>query len=304
LIQQLAYLVALADEQHFGRAAAHCHVSQSALSAGIQRLERELSAQLVQRGHGFEGLTQDGERALAWARRILADVDHLRDEVVNEAAWASTTLRLGVIPTALSVTPFLTRALRATASNLRFTIVAVSSNEIARGLRNGTFDAGITYLDNEPVANVRALELYAERYVLLTADGGSRSRKPTTTWRHAARGPLALLGREMQNRRIIDAILAEHGEAATPMVETNSITALLAHVRTGVATCIAAHTWLTVIGVPQGVTVLPISPRADQRIGLVWDDTEPEPRVIRSILPALRDARLGSQINRAVSGTV
>lgn len=284
MIQQLGYLVALAEERHFGRAAARCHVSQPALSAGLQRLERELSAQLVQRGHGFEGLTAEGERALGWARRILADVDQLRAEIHDEAV---SVVRLGVIPTALSMTPLLTRALHAQRPDLRFTIAAVSSDEIARGLRDGTFDAGITYLDNEPLAGVRTLELYAERYVLLTA--GSRAK--TTSWARAARGPLALLGREMQNRRIIDATLAAHGAAADPIVETNSITALLAHVRTGAANCIAAHTWLTVIGVPQGVGVLEILPRADQRIGLVWDDSEPEPRTIRSILPALREAR-------------
>src|SRR6218665_2882734 len=68
-IRQLNYVVALAREQHFGRAAAACNVSQPALSGAIRSIEQELGIVIVQRGRRFQGFTRDGERVLAWGRR-------------------------------------------------------------------------------------------------------------------------------------------------------------------------------------------------------------------------------------------
>ena len=73
VIRQLAYLVALARERHFGRAAAACNVTQPTLSAGIRHLENELGVPLVERSQRFQGLTAEGERVLTWAQRIIAD---------------------------------------------------------------------------------------------------------------------------------------------------------------------------------------------------------------------------------------
>ncbi len=75
LIQQFEYLVALAREKHFGRAAKVCNVSQPTLSVAIRRLERELGVVIVLRGHRFEGFTDEGSRVVTWAHRILAEVE-------------------------------------------------------------------------------------------------------------------------------------------------------------------------------------------------------------------------------------
>ena len=80
-LRHLTYLVALVREEHFGRAARACHVSQPTLSSGIRRLESEVGFPIVRRSQRYEGLTPEGERVLEWARRILADVDGLDDEL-------------------------------------------------------------------------------------------------------------------------------------------------------------------------------------------------------------------------------
>src|SRR5258707_2384215 len=77
LIRQLEYLVALARERHFGRAAALCHVSQPTLSGAIGKLETNLGVMIVLRGRRFEGFTDEGTRIVAWAHRILAERDTL-----------------------------------------------------------------------------------------------------------------------------------------------------------------------------------------------------------------------------------
>ena len=68
-IRQMTYLVALAREQHFARAAQTCNVTQSTLSAGLRSLERELDMRLVAREPRFSGLTPEGERVAEWAIR-------------------------------------------------------------------------------------------------------------------------------------------------------------------------------------------------------------------------------------------
>ena len=71
-IRQLEYLVTLAREKHFAKAAEACHVSQPALSSAIRGLEKELGVMIVQRGRRYIGLTIEGERVLSWAQQTLA----------------------------------------------------------------------------------------------------------------------------------------------------------------------------------------------------------------------------------------
>src|SRR5580765_2676170 len=112
LLRQLEYVTALAREGHFARAAAACHVSQPALSAGIRKLEAELGVQVVQRGQRFEGFTPEGAEVLRWAQRMLAEQEALRQELATMRGGLSGVLRLGAIPTALSVASLLTTPLR------------------------------------------------------------------------------------------------------------------------------------------------------------------------------------------------
>src|ERR1700753_799520 len=106
--RQLEYLTALAREQHFARAAAACHVSQPPLSEAIRKLEHELDVPLVQRGRSFHGLTAEGAHVVAWARRILAEHDALKDEVAALRTGLTGQLRIGVIPAATTTVALLT----------------------------------------------------------------------------------------------------------------------------------------------------------------------------------------------------
>jgi DNA-binding transcriptional LysR family regulator len=113
ILRHLEYLVALARERHFGRAAAACGVTQPTLSAAIRELEAELDVLIAERGQRFRSLTAEGERVVEWARRILADRDALRQEVGSARQGLAGRLVLGVIPTALAsigllISPFQT----------------------------------------------------------------------------------------------------------------------------------------------------------------------------------------------------
>jgi Bacterial regulatory helix-turn-helix protein, lysR family len=81
LLEKLEFLLALAREKHFGRAAKHCGVTQPTLSAGVKQLEDAFGVLLVNRGSRFQGFTAEGERVLDWARRIVGDTRAMRQEV-------------------------------------------------------------------------------------------------------------------------------------------------------------------------------------------------------------------------------
>ena len=82
-IGQLQYLVALAREKHFTRAAKACHVTQPTLSGRIRQLEQELGVPIVERGQRFIGFTPDGERVLQWAHAILDNWTSLQNDIAQ-----------------------------------------------------------------------------------------------------------------------------------------------------------------------------------------------------------------------------
>jgi len=107
-IRQIHYLLALSKTGHFGRAAEVCHVSQPALSTAIQHLEEELGITIVRRGQRFQGFTIEGERLMQWAQILAHDWECMRQEATQCNRQLTGTLRIGAIPTTLSVVPLLT----------------------------------------------------------------------------------------------------------------------------------------------------------------------------------------------------
>jgi DNA-binding transcriptional LysR family regulator len=95
-LRQLRYFMTLAEELHFGRAAAREHIVQSALSQQLQRLERELGVRLLERSTHHVGLTAAGAAFLVEARKIIAQVDRAAG-VARSAAGAAPRLRVGII---------------------------------------------------------------------------------------------------------------------------------------------------------------------------------------------------------------
>jgi DNA-binding transcriptional LysR family regulator len=285
ILRHLEYLVALARERHFGRAAAACGVTQPTLSAAIRELEAELEVLIVERGQRFRDLTAEGERVVEWARRILADRDALRQEVGSAKQGLAGRLVLGVIPTALASVGLLIAPFQTDHPRVRIKIVSLSSIEIQRALDSFDLDAGVSYLDNEPLLRVQTVPLYHERYFLVTADRTLFRDRDAVTWAEAAEVPLCLLTPDMQNRRIIDAVFREANRAPVPLVETNSILALYAQVRGGGMASVLTQASLYLLGMPHWLRALPlVKPTAQRTIGLVYPDRQPLQPVVRAFV--------------------
>ena len=133
---------------------------------------------LVRRARRFEGFTPEGERVLVWVQRALNDLDGLEQEVSRLRGGMEGTLRIGAIPTSLPASTLVTARFRDRHPRMRIQVMSMTSNQIAAGLHAGELDAGLTYLDNEPLAHVDSLALWREHYLLLTP--------PTARWRRRA----------------------------------------------------------------------------------------------------------------------
>jgi DNA-binding transcriptional LysR family regulator len=276
MLDKLEYLMALARERHFGHAAEACGVTQPTLSAGIKQLEETLGVLLVQRGSRFIGFTPEGERTLDWARRIVGDARAMREEIRALKHGLTGQLRIAAIPTTLAMVASLTTPFRARHPDVRFTILSRTSIEILAHLENLEIDAGVTYVDNEPLGRVTAVPLYQERYQLLTAADAPLGNRERVTWAEVSQVPLCLLTPDMQNRRIIDGLLRSAGGAANPTLESNSMIVLFAHVRTGRWASVMPARLAETLGLTATIRAVPIvEPEAVHTIGLVVPAREP-----------------------------
>jgi DNA-binding transcriptional LysR family regulator len=293
MIDKLEFFIALAREEHFGHAAEMCGVTQPTLSAAIKQLEDQLGVMLVKRGSRFQGLTPEGDQVLAWARRIVGDTRSMREEMRAARHGLSGRIRIAAIPTALAMMPKLTTPFREKYPGVTFSILSRTSVEILSLLGNFDIDAGITYLDNEPLGRVTSVPLYSERYQLITAAGNAYYDRQSVSWTEIGRLPLCLLTPDMQNRRIIDQHLAESGIEARPTLESNSMIVLFSHIRTGKWSSIMPLNLAETLGFAEPIRAIPIiDPDAQHAVGLVAAPREPNtPLVVALLDEATRLAR-------------
>jgi DNA-binding transcriptional LysR family regulator len=206
----------------------------------------------------------------------LGDYGSLKDELAGLRRGLVGTLQLGVIPAAMSAVSFLTRRFVAEHPAARVQIRSMTSRAIERALDAFEIDAGLTYLENEPLQNVRKIPLYRERYVFVARRDHPATAQPTVTWKEATAARLCLLSEDMQNRRIINKVAASIGVEIKAEVVSNSFLAIFSHLRHGGWSSIVPHTF-THLFADAGdlVAVDLVEPAHTQAIGLVFSDREP-----------------------------
>ncbi|MEP6883410.1 MAG: LysR family transcriptional regulator [Gammaproteobacteria bacterium] len=266
-IRQLEYLVTLAREKHFAKAAEICHVSQPALSSAIRSLEKELGVMIVRRGRRFLGLTAEGERVLVWAQQTLASLSYMREDATTAKSSMTGSLRIGAIPTTMTIAALLTAPCIAAYPNIRYVLSSLTADAIVKQLDQFELDLGLTYLDDTVIEGFEKLHLFDERYVLL-ADR-KVSLEPTVTWEQAARLPLCLLTGKMRNRQVIDAAFRRAGVQPSVILETDSLFSLYAHVSEAGLFSVLPHSLLNFLDLKNRVQARPLLPKQTRAIGLI-----------------------------------
>jgi LysR family hydrogen peroxide-inducible transcriptional activator len=165
-VKQLRYFVALAEEKHFGRAAARCFVSQSAFSVAIRELETLLDVTLVDRTNRQVTVTAAGREIAVLARLCLADLQSLIEAARGQGKPLAGSLQLGIIPT---IAPFLLPRvlppLRATFPRLKLFLQEDVTQRLHEQLLDGSLDAIMIALPYE-LAGVEEMPLFRDHFRL------------------------------------------------------------------------------------------------------------------------------------------
>lgn len=275
-LQHLRYFVALARTRHFATAASQCGVTQPTLSAGLAALEQELGKRLVDRDRRFIGLTEQGRAILPWAEQALGAVRGLSQAAESSTLALTGEFRLYTIPAAQPlIGPFGQALLRAN-PGLTLSVTSGTSREIEQGLAVNEFDAGLTYLDHEPPANMLSAPLYAEQFVAIARHGAGLDGLEAVSWEELAGLPLCLLHQGMQNRRILDRQFAQQGLSVNPLAIADNYVSLFSLVRSGNFASIVPDAYAGLLAGLDWCQFVPIAPAAEQRrLGLVVVNRDP-----------------------------
>lgn len=289
-IRDMELLVALARQKHFSRAAEECGISQPAFSARIRNIEEQFGLPIVRRGNKFLGFTREGELVLKWARRILSDVNGMRQDLDVSQGNLGGSLTVGAVPTTLSFVAQVSARLRETHPDLVVNIQSLTSNQISVGLNDYSLDAGVTYLDKFNNESARIELLYEESYVLIVPKHLAPRLNGNATWQEAAALPLCLLNTNMRNRQLIDVAFSSIGARPEPVTETDGFTVALSLVLGGTAATIAPKRLAESIFSGQDTVQLDLkSPVLTHSIGLAILAQDP-------VLPAVRALQSAAQM--------
>ena len=165
-LKDLRYLVAVADQRHFGRAAARCFVSQPTLSAQLKKLEQSLGVQLIERAPNNVTLTPAGEEIVARARRILEASDEVVALARSQRDPLAGRLRVALLPTiGPYLLPRVAPLIRKSLPRLELRLYEYQTAPMLEKLRGGELDLGILALPVD-LAGLDSRELYREPFLL------------------------------------------------------------------------------------------------------------------------------------------
>ncbi|MDP9155600.1 MAG: LysR family transcriptional regulator [Pseudomonadota bacterium] len=304
-IRQLEYLVTLAREKHFARAAEACHVSQPALSSAIRTLETELGLVIVERTRRFVGFTEDGERVLGWAKQTLASLQNMRHDASAAQIKLIGTLRIGAIPTIIPVTARMLAPCMREHPDMRYEVRSLSSDAILRQLDEIELDVGLTYLDDQVQAGFSVLPLYFERYMLLSpASGGDSFSAPIQSWSDVGELPLGLLTSTMQNRQVINAAFRRGNVQPRVVLETDSLLSLYAHIQYAGLYSVFPHSLLSVLPSGNDVRASLLLPELTRGIGLIARSRNALPPLVAAMWRSVEQLNLQREFDALVPAAV
>jgi LysR family hydrogen peroxide-inducible transcriptional activator len=266
-LQELRYLVALADTGHFGRAARACAVSQPTLSAAIKKLEDELGVVMVERTRRRVSISDAGRGLIAQARLVLDEARRFTDLAAQGRDPLVGDFRLGVIPTiGPYLLPYVVRGLRAAFPKLRLLLRETQTEILLGELRAAKLDAALLSL---PIAgdDLGRASLYDEPFVLALPRGHALAKQSRVRTEALADLPLLLLE---EGHCLRDQALEVCGHVSSREREEVA-GASLETLRNMVAAGVGA-TLLPLLASRgrRDVDTVAISPKPTRRVALVW----------------------------------
>jgi len=301
-LTELRYIVAVARERHFGRAAETCFVSQPTLSVAVKKLEDELGVTLFERGPGEVKVTPAGQPIVAQAQRVLEEAARVKELAAAGRDPLAGPLRLGAIYTiGPYLLPKLIPILRRAAPQMQLHIQENFTHVLSELLKNGEVDVILIALPfSEPGIETRAV--YDEPFLVAVPKGHAwEARKKPVSSEELAKESLLLLGEGHCFRdQVLDICHVVRSKERNPLartVEGGSLETIRQMVAGGVGVTVLPS---TSVG-PGGsdlIRILPFArPTPTRRVGLAWRKSFPRPEAIEVLRKAILACNL-SQVEK------
>lgn len=298
-LTELKYVLAVARERHFGRAAEACFVAQPTLSVAIKKLEEELGVMLFERGGGGEiSITPAGERVVEQAARIFELVDGIKELTAEAKDDLAGPLRLGVIYTiAPYLLPSLIPELHRMAPQMPLLLEENYTKVLTEKLRKGELDAMLIATPVED-PGLLALPLYDEPFqVALPAAHPWRKRKAVKVDELETETLLLLGSGHCFRDQVLQACPALNRTASGGLaktLESSSLETIRHMVASGVGITVLPCTASRLRDIDDELlAVRPFSDRAPYRtVSVAWRKSFPRPQAIEAVRQAVQASDL------------
>ena len=291
-LNELRYIVAVANERSFGRAAMRCFVSQPALSVAIQKLEEELGARLFERGKSEITITPVGARIVEQAQKVLEEAAQIKEIAQSGRNQLAGALKLGVIHTvAPYLLPDLIPALHDRAPQMPLDLEENLTQHLEVALKSGRLDAVVIALPFAPPGVVTEF-LYEEPFqVVVPLDHKWATRKSIRPEELAAEQPILLNVGHCFRDQVLDAC-PELNRNEAHMTRTGSLETVRNMVASGLGVSVLPRDALTPRYHSKLVVAVPFSrPAPSRRIALACRRSFPRPEAIKAIREAVASCR-------------
>ena len=291
-LNELRYIVAVAHERSFGRAAQRCFVSQPALSVAIQKLEEELGTKLFERGKTEIAMTPVGARVVEQAQRVLEEAARIKEIAQTGRNPLVGPLKLGVIFTiAPYLLPDLIPALHAIAPQMPLDIEENLTEQLEIALKSGRVDAAVIALPFNPPGIVTEF-LYEEPFQVVVPQGHKwTKRKSVNPDELAGEHTILLAVGHCFRDQVLDAC-PELNRADTHITRTTSLETVRNMVASGLGVSVLPRDALTPKYHSQLVVPVPFArPVPSRRVALAYRKSFPRPEAIGAVREAVAQIR-------------
>lgn len=302
-LTELKYIIAVAREKHFGRAADACYVSQPTLSVAVKKLEEELQVQLFERQSGEVMLTPQGRVLIAQAQRVLDEAKQLKQLAKYGVDPKKGPIRLGTIYTiAPYILPSLIRKTKQHLADAPLFLHETFTAVLLEMLRQGELDCAILAYPFS-MAGLEAIDLYDESYVVAVPHDHEWAKRDSIEPQELSGQNMLLLGTghcfrdhvlqicpELNRQQPID----EDGQDTPRNFEGSSLETIRQMVAGGIGITVLPRTSVVDINKRDGmVSYIPFTnPQPSRRITLVWRKGFPRKEVLESLAQVIQSCDL------------
>ena len=293
-LTELKYVVALAQERHFGRAAQKCFVTQPTLSLALAKLEEELGVKLFERSKNEVLVTARGHGIVEQARRVLDEAGKIQGLAKGAQDQLAGALSIGAIPTiGPYLLPDLVPILRKRAPNMPLSIEENLTGNLAPMLREGELDVVIIALPFS-IPGVKTLEVYEEPFSIVVPEGHKwQARKQVKPQELAGENVLMLNSGHCFREQVLEACPGQSNTAIAEGRAGSSLETIRNMVASGLGVSVLPASALTSRYAMRLLKVVPFaSPVPSRKVALAWRVGFDRPAAIDLLAEAIRSVKM------------